>query len=172
MAARVRLNFPRSLWTAQDTLRLASNTLASIKLRTSQGLDANGRPFDDYSSPPDGSPIYVSKKGARLAPKGGRLTKSGKSVFYKGGYKEYKHSSRQRGSGTDSAEVDLVLPGNMMNNLVVKEATVSRFVIGLTTHAQYGYYVNEKREFIGLSPRDVEVMVKAAENDIRKKLKR
>ena len=168
MAARVRLNLPRSLWTAQDTLRLASNTLASIKLRTSQGLDANGRPFDDYSS----HPIYVSKKGARLSPKGGRPTKSGKSVFYEGGYKEYKHSSRRRGSGTDSAEVDLVLSGNMMNNLVVKEATVSRFVIGLTTHAQYGYYVHEKREFLGLSPRDVEIMVKAAENDIRKKLKR
>jgi len=168
MAARVRLNLPRSLWTAQDTLRLASNTLAAIKLRTSQGLDANGRPFDDYST----NPIYIAKKGARLSPKGGRPTKSGKSVYYKGGYKEYKHSSRQRGSGTDSAEVDLVLSGNLMNNLVVKEATISRFVIGLTTHAQYGYYVNDKREFIGLSPRDVEIMVKAAENDIRKKLKR
>lgn len=168
MAARVRLNLPRSLWTAQDTLRLASNTLASIKLRTSQGLNANGRPFSDYSS----NPIYIAKKGARLSPKGGRPTKSGKSVYYEGGYKEYKHSSRRRGSGTDSAEVDLVLSGNLMNNLVVKEATVSRFVIGLTTHAQYGYFVNAKREFLGLSPRDVEMMVKAAENDIRKKLQR
>jgi len=32
--------------------------------------------------------------------------------------------------------------------------------------------VNEKREFLGLSPRDIEILVKAAENDIRKKLKR
>jgi len=166
MAARVNLNLPRSLWTAQDSLRLASNTLASIKLRTGKGLDANGEPFKPYST----NPIYVAKRGARLKPKGGRPSRTGKSIYYEGGYQQYKNQSRRRGQSTDSAEVDLVLSGNMMNNLVVKEATASGFTIGLTKHAQYGFAVNETREFIGLSPDDVEVLMDSAEAELRRKL--
>ena len=166
MAARVNLNLPRSLWTAQDSLRLASNTLASIKLRTGKGLDANGEPFKPYST----TPIYIAKRGARLKPKGGRPSRTGKSIYYEGGYQQYKNQSRRRGQSTDSAEVDLVLSGNMMNNLVVKEATASGFTIGLTKHAQYGFAVNETREFIGLSPDDVEVLMDSAEAELRRKL--
>lgn len=166
MAARVNLNLPRSLWTAQDSLRLASNTLASIKLRTGKGLDADGKPFKPYST----NPIYVAKRGARLKPKGGRPSRTGKSIYYEGGYQQYKNQSRRRGQSTDSAEVDLVLSGNMMNNLVVKEATASGFTIGLTKHAQYGFAVNETREFIGLSPDDVEVLMDSAEAELRRKL--
>jgi len=166
MAARVNLNLPRSLWTAQDSLRLASNTLASIKLRTGKGLDADGKPFKPYST----NPIYVAKRGARLKPKGGRPSRTGKSIYYEGGYQQYKNQSRRRGQSTDSAEVDLVLSGNMMNNLVVKEATASGFTIGLTKHAQYGFAVNENREFIGLSPDDVEVLMDSAEAELRRKL--
>jgi len=166
MAARVNLNLPRSLWTSQDYLRLASNTLASIKLRTGKGLDANGKPFKPYST----TPIYVAKRGARLKPKGGRPSRTGKSIYYEGGYQQYKNQSRRRGQSTDSAEVDLVLSGNMMNNLVVKEATASGFTIGLTKHAQYGFAVNETREFIGLSPDDIEVLMDSAEAELRRKL--
>ena len=166
MAARVNLNLPRSLWTAQDSLRLASNTLASIKLRTGKGLDADGKPFKPYST----TPIYVAKRGARLKPKGGRPSRTGKSIYYEGGYQQYKNQSRRRGQSTDSAEVDLVLSGNMMNNLVVKEATASGFTIGLTKHAQYGFAVNETREFIGLSPDDVEVLMDSAGAELRRKL--
>jgi hypothetical protein len=63
------------------------------------------------------------------------------------------------------------LSGNMLNNFVVKEATDNGFVIGLTKHAQYGYYVNEKREFIGLSDREVDILAKAVEIDLRNKIK-
>ena len=164
----IDLNLPAPLWTARDTMRLASNTLASIKLRTSKGIDANGRPFksyNDYST----NPIYISKRGARLAPKGGRPSRSGLSVFYERGYKQYKQESRRR-SGSSNAEVDLVLSGNMMNNLVVKEATASGFKIGLTKHAQYGYAVNEDREFLGLSEDDVRILVTAAQAEIARKL--
>ena len=59
MGAKVNINVPRTLWSAQDTMRLAQNTLAAIKLRTSKGIDANGEAFDDYST----EPIYVVKKG-------------------------------------------------------------------------------------------------------------
>ena len=67
MASKVTLKIPRVIWGARDTMRLASDTLASIKLRTSRGIDANGVEFDDYST----NAIYVSKRGARLKPKGG-----------------------------------------------------------------------------------------------------
>lgn len=166
MPSRVKLDLPRSLWTSKNTLRLAQDVLASIKLRTSKGLDANGKKFKPYST----NPLYVSTRGARLKPKGGRPTPSGESVYYQGGYQQYKHESRRRGSSTDSAEVDLVLSGNMINNLVVKEATKDRFVIGLTENALYGYRVNQTREFLGLSPSDVDVLLKAAEAELSKRL--
>ena len=166
MPSRVKLDLPRSLWSSKNTLRLAQDVLASIKLRTSKGLDANGKKFKPYST----NPLYVSTRGARLKPKGGRPTPSGESVYYQGGYQQYKHESRRRGSSTDSAEVDLVLSGNMINNLVVKEATKDRFVIGLTENALYGYRVNQTREFLGLSPSDVDVLLKAAEAELSKRL--
>tara|TARA_Y100000592_G_C5481143_1_gene325598 strand:- start:7871 stop:8314 length:444 start_codon:yes stop_codon:yes gene_type:complete len=145
-------------------MRLAMNTLAAIKMRTSKGLDAHNMPFKGYST----KPIYVSNRGARLKPKGGIKTKGG--VFYNGGYKQYKHESRRRGSSSDSAEVDLVLSGNMMNSLVVHKATPSYFIIGLNAHGMYGYAVNETREFLGLSLTDVDVLVRSIEIEIRKKL--
>ena len=167
MTTRVTLNLPRSLWSAQDTARLAANTLAAVKLRTSQGIDANGKPFDGYST----KPIYVAKQGARLSPKGGRPSRTGKSIFYAGGYQQYKRDSRRRGGAGDSAEVDLVLSGNMLNNFVILEATANRFRLGLTQNAQYGYFVNAEREFIGLTDDDVNVLVQAVTLDIQRKLK-
>lgn len=165
MPTKVNLNLPASLWTARDSARLASDTLASIKLRTTRGIDANGQKFDGYST----EPIYVAKRGARLAPKGGEPTPSGKSVFYEGGYKQYKHDSRRRSRLAGTAEVDLTLSGNMMNNLVVKEATAKGFTIGLTRHAGYGYYVNEKREFLGLTSQDIDIITRAVTIELRRK---
>ena len=169
MSTKINIKIPRTLWTAQDSMRLASNTLAAIKLRTSEGIDANGAQFDDYSQ----EPIYVSKKGARLAPKGGRPSKTGQSVYYAGGYEQYKEDSRRRGrkGNNDSAQVDLVLSGQLMNNLVIKEATATGFTIGLTKHVQsYGYHVNDKREFLGLTEKDVDVLSEAVAIEVRKKL--
>jgi len=168
--AKVKLKFPKQLWSKKDTMRLAMNTLASIKLRTSKGLDADGKPFEDYST----KPIYIpigKGTGARLKPKGGRVSRTGNSVFYSGGYQEYKHDSRKRGGPDDSAEVDLVLSGALMNNLVVLNAQQTKFTIGLTSHVQYyGYYVNEKREFIGLSDKDVDVLFQTVKEEIANKI--
>ena len=165
MPTKVNLNLPASLWTARDSARVASDTLASIKLRTTRGIDANGQKFDGYST----DPIYVAKRGARLAPKGGEPTPSGKSVFYEGGYKQYKHDSRRRSRLAGTAELDLTLSGNMMNNLVVKEATAKGFTIGLTRHTGYGYYVNEKREFLGLTSQDIDIITRAVTIELRRK---
>ena len=167
MPAKVNIKIPRTLWTAKDSLRLAQNTLAAIKLRTSKGIDANGAKFKKYSI----KPIYVAKKGARLAPKGGRLSRTKKSVFYQGGYKQYKYDSRKRGKKAKSAEVDLVLSGQLMNNLIVKEATATSFTIGLTKNvANYGYHVNADREYLGLTKKDVDTLVKAVEYEVLRKL--
>ena len=168
MGARVNLNLPTSLWSARDSARLALNTLAAIKLRTSKGIDANGQPFDGYSK----KPIYVAYRGARLKPKGGRVSRTGQSVYYEGGYDQYKRESRRHGAGS-SALVDLTLSGILMNNLMVLEATESRFIIGLTQHVRsYGYKVNAQREYIGLSPKDVDVLVSAVQAELVKKIKR
>ena len=166
MQARIDLNLPKAIWTKRDSLVLASNTLASIKIRTSKGLDATGNQFKGYST----RPLYVLKRGARLKPKGGRLSRTGRSVFYQNGYKQYKHESRRRGTPGQSAEVDLVLSGNMMNNFVVKQATVNGFKLGLTQQANYGYSVNMDREFIGLTDQEVDILVRAVEFDLRRKL--
>lgn len=167
MPNNVDIKIPRTLWSAQDTLRLAQNTVAAIKLRTSRGIDANGEAFAEYST----KPMYVAKRGARLKPKGGRPSRTGQSIYYKGGYQQYKQESRSRGGGGDSAEVDLVLSGQLMNNIVVLEATADQFIIGLTKHVRsYGYHVNEKREFLGLTDDDVKVLTKAVEIEVRKKL--
>lgn len=173
MPSKVNLKLPKAIWTKADTQRLAMDTLASIKLRTSKGIDANGSPFTQYSR----KRIYISVDkgtGARLKPKGGVLTKTGKTMRFDGGYREYKHLSRKRGTvpgQTDSAEVDLVLSGALMNNLVVLSATRTRFVIGLTKHVRYyGYAVNAKREYLGLSPSEIRLLVVSVRQTIADKL--
>jgi len=170
MPNKVSLSFPGSVWTAKDTKVLASNTLASIKLRTSKGIDANGKKFDDYST----KPLYVSFRGARLKPKGGtRKSRTGKSVFYQGGYQQYKHDSRKRNKRAKSAEVDLVLSGQLMNNLVVLSATETKFIIGLTKHVRhYGYAVNVDREYLGLTNDEIDTIVEAVSIDISEKLRK
>jgi len=171
---KVKLKLPKQLWTKKDTMKLAMNTLASIKMRTAKGLDADEQKFKEYST----TPIYISKKsgtGARLKPKGGVRKRGSKSVFYPEGYQQYKYESRKRGKSNpyqdDSAEVDLVLSGSLMNNLVVLSARQTSFTIGLTSHVQYyGYYVNDEREFLGLSDKDVAVLVLAVQAEIENKL--
>ena len=173
MPSKINLKLPKEIWTKADTMRLAMDTLASIKLRTSKGIDANGAAFDKYSK----KKIYISMDkgtGARLKPKGGVLSKTGKTMRFDGGYREYKNLSRKRGTvpnQTDSAEVDLVLSGALMNNLVILSATRTRFVIGLTKHVKYyGYAVNAKREFLGLSPDEIRLLIVTARQAIADKL--
>ena len=173
----LKLNLPKDIWTAKDTLRLAQNTLAMIKFRTSKGQSASDK--QRYFKPYSTRPIYIQKRGAGITPKGGRLSRTGNSVYYAGGYREYKHKSRRRTTGAkafvrqQSAEVDLVLSGNLMNNLVVTTANKYRFKIGLTAHvAYYGYDVNAVRPFLGLTSADIDVIHDTVRFDLEAKLKR
>lgn len=164
MPATFKTDIPKSLWSAQDSQVLGLNTVASIKLRTSKGISSEGKAFKKYSI----KPIYVSKRGARLAPKGGRPSRTGRSIYYAGGYAEYKAKSKK----VKDAPVDLILSGILMNNLVLQYADRHRFIIGLTKHVRhYGYHVNADRPFIGLTPDDVKVITEAVAYDIRERLK-
>ena len=111
MSVRVKLNLPRGIWTAKDTKTIASNTLATVKRRTMKGISSKGNKFKKYST----TPLYVAFQGARLKPKGGtRLSRTGKSIYYAGGYQQYKEDSRKRRGGQgQTAEVDLVLSGQL-----------------------------------------------------------
>ena len=177
MPNQVRFRLPKDLWTERDTKRLALNTLASIKSRTMQGRDADGKPFKEYSD----EPLYVAFKGARLKPKGyTRKSRTGKSAFYQGGYQEYKEKSRRRPERRAkklpkkmTSEVDLVLSGSLMANFIPLKVTKTRFTLGLGSPVQkYGYHVNKTRRFIGLSPSEVDQMTKVIALEIKQKLQR
>jgi len=161
------------IWTTRDSMATAADTIALVRLRTYAGLDIQDRAFSSYA-PYSETPIYVSLKGARLKPKGGRKTKSGKSMFFQGGYREYKQKSRRRrtkGGANQTAEIDLTLSGALMNNLVTTSATKTSFTIGLSGAVRsYGYYVNARRPFIGLSSSDQRKLTDAIAARIRKKL--
>lgn len=176
MPNQVRFRLPKDLWTERDTKRLALNTLASIKRRTMQGRDADGKPFAGYSE----TPIYIPFRGARLTPKGyTRKSRTGKSAFYQGGYREYKDKSRKRSQrkardpSKMTSEVDLVLSGSLMANFIPLKVTKTRFILGLGSPVQaYGYHVNKTRRFIGLSPSEVDQMTKVIALEIKQKLQR
>jgi len=168
MGSRVTISVQiPEIWTERDSQITALDTIALIRFRVYAGKDTKDRPFKGYST----KPIYVSKRGARLTPKGGRRTKKG--MFFEGGYQEYKQKSRRRVSGgsNQTAEVDLTLSGALMNNLVMTDSTKTSFTIGLSSAVKhYGYYVHEDRPFIGLSASDQRKLTDAVAARIRKKL--
>lgn len=173
MPNQVRFRLPKDLWTERDTKRLALNTLASIKRRTMQGTDADGKPFKEYSE----RPIYIDFQGARLKPKGyTRKSEDGKSAYYEGGYREYKNKSRKRSKRPATkmtSDVDLVLSGSMLANFVPLKVSKTSFILGLAAPVRsYGYDVNKTRRFIGLSQPEVDQMTKVIALEIKQKLQR
>lgn len=70
---------------------VASTVRALIVQRTLSGRDIHGRPFTPYST----TPIYVSvdnRPPGYPKPSGGRKSRTGRSVYYEGGYAQYKTS--------------------------------------------------------------------------------
>ena len=162
------IKLPRSLWSDQDSATLGLNAIAAIKSRTSKGLDGYLEPFNMYSE----NPITISKKGAGLSPKGGRPSASGDSVFYEQGYRQYKHESRGRSARAASAEVDLILSGALMNNIILTQADRSGFTISLSDHVSYyGYRVNADREFLRLDDDTIKILTRAVNIDMANRLK-
>ena len=78
---------------------IAQDILAIIKIRIYKGLDYNLSKFRAYST----RPIYIGYKSTtykRLKPKGG--VKKPNSMFFAGGYAEYKDKSQSKGRKWDS----------------------------------------------------------------------
>ncbi len=165
MKVTIDLNLPYIEFTTSDMRSIGNDAIALIKERTQEGLDVNDKPFESYST----KPTYISKssKTAKgLSPKGGKKTESGKSVFYQGGYSQYKKES------SGSNKVDLTLSGNMMQSLVVKDASNKSFTIGIKGPAEkYAYEVNDDREFIGLSKEDSDTITEIVQQMIMDKTK-
>jgi len=181
MGARVtiELSIPE-LWTVKDSRITALDTIAIIRSRVYSGKDTRDRDFASYADYST-KPIYVQRKGARLKPKGGRTKRlkavgrkrTMKTMYFAGGYKEYKQKSRRRvkGGQNQTAEVDLTLSGALMNNLITTQVDKTGFTIGLSPAVQsYGYHVNVKRPFMGLSPFDQNKLQRAVSARIRQKL--
>lgn len=159
MKTKINLSLPSLAMTQPKMLAIGLDMVSIIKMRVYKGIDANEKPFLAYST----KPLYVSKKsplGRRLAPKGGIKTKGG--MYFEGGYREYKEKSRKRSNAIEgqTAEVDLTLSGMMMQHFTVLSSTARSFVIGLLPPVRhYGYNVNSKRSFIGLSPKEVDQLI-------------
>ena len=151
MKATISLNLPPLNLTKTMMKGIAQDILAIIKIRIYKGLDDNLSKFKAYST----KPIYIGYKSTtykRLKPKRG--IKKPNSMFFAGGYAEYKEKSRKRSNAIEgqTASIDLTLSGMMMQNFVVLDATNTKFTIGLLPPVQdYGYAVNKDRGFIGLA---------------------
>jgi hypothetical protein len=159
MKATISLNLPPLNLTKTMMKGIAQDILAIIKIRIYKGLDYNLSKFKAYST----KPIYIGYKSTtykRLKPKRG--IKKPNSMFFAGGYAEYKEKSRKRSNSIEgqTAAVDLTLSGMMLQNFVVLDATNTKFTIGLLPPVQdYGYAVNQTRGFIGLADKEVDQLV-------------
>jgi hypothetical protein len=159
MKATLSLNLPNLNLTQPVMTAIAQDILAIIKIRIYKGLDYNLNKFRPYSN----KPIYISYKSTtykRLKPKGG--IKKPNSMFFVGGYAEYKEKSRKRSSSIEgqTASVDLTLSGMMLQNFAVIDSTNTTFTIGLLPPVQdYGFAVNQNRGFIGLAKKEVQQLI-------------
>lgn len=70
-------------------LELGNTVVALMQERTAAGKDIQGRDFADYSTRPFYAPV-TNRPPGYPTPAGGRLTESGKSMHFPGGWKEYK----------------------------------------------------------------------------------
>src|SRR5690242_12687860 len=68
---------------------IGNTARALIEMRTLAGDDIEGNPFVAYSTKPMYAPTEKRPVGYPM-PAGGVLTKSGKSMYFGGGYRQYK----------------------------------------------------------------------------------
>ena len=156
--------------TPQNRTRLGLEVATIIRDRafpsSGVGRDETGAPYSAYST----KPIYVSKKSppraadmpapvgvaASTIAKGKGRTKDGrdrgetgkgrKTVFYAGGYSQYRSSI---GRSTDK---NLVLTGQTARALSHLRSTRRSIVIGFRTRKARARQLDAEYEFLGLTP--------------------
>jgi hypothetical protein len=170
-------SMPTQVTDREAMVQIAADVVTIIRRRTNRGQSAKGEAFKPYSTRPISIGTFSQPgTGRRLAPKGGVLSKSGKSMRFAGGYAEYKRLSRGAGALPatgyaaaavgPSGEVDLLLSGELRRSIEVAQADEDSAVVQTGTRtATYAGAVNALRPFMGLAPGDraqVEAVLKSA----------
>ena len=155
-----------SIIDARGMTSIGNAAVALIRKRAGEGRAFTGGDFRPYST----RPIYISRNrgtGARLAPKGGRPSRTGASVFYAGGYAEYKRAS------TGSGVVNLTLSGQLMRSIAVAKATARAVVVqaGGGTVA-YAGAVNDARPFMGIARDELPAIERVATAEVSRHIAR
>lgn len=138
--------------------RLAEEVVSIIRNRTrKERVDIHGNAFHQYST----TKLYMSTSAAynanRAAPKGGKLSKSGKSMRFDNGYLQYK-------SIISGPQPNLDNLGIMLNSIDIKSGSQNNTLIiyfkdsgnrslansALGAVHQYGLGKNPPRPFFGI----------------------
>lgn len=143
--------------------KIANYSITLIKERTLKGIDANDRPFKEYSRNPFKIPVAGSKTALKYLES---KDKSSVSYFMRNGkhwavvhngYLAFK-SALYRNSSWDGKTVNLWNTGLMLKSLTVLRVNQSQFVIGFTNAdaSERAYYnLMRGRNFFGLSKSDI-----------------
>lgn len=178
--------------TPQNRKRLGLEVATIIRDRafpnSGVGRDENGDTYSAYST----KPIYISKaspprKADMPAPvgvtastikKGKGKTKDGrdrgetgkgrKTVFYAGGYSQYR-SSIGRSSGSNK---NLALTGQTARALSYLRSTRNSIIIGFRTRKARARHLDAEYEFLGLTPQEKRRVVAIWQRIVTEQLRR
>lgn len=145
---------------------IANAVIAFIRQRTIQGRAATGVDFTPYST----RPIYISRTsgaGLRLSPSGGRPSRTGRSVYYAGGYKQYK------GDTTGTTTPNLTLSGQLLRSVRSVRITDDTAVVTAGGSAiDYARGVQDRRPFIGVAPDEMPALQAVAAEAVAEHIRR
>lgn len=135
-------------WKRDHSFNVGTFAVNVIAHRTfDQGKDVRDRGFKPYSK----KAIYIPTKGVMPKPKGGKLSRTGKSMLFERGYRQYKFRA------LGYARVTLTASGALRRSFRVLKVSRKRdqVSIGIAGDPRlYGLAINETREWIGVSPKD------------------
>jgi hypothetical protein len=124
--AKLDLKLPNLNLTARDLETIANDVINTIKERTDQGLDVDGKPFKPYST----NPIKVYDK------------------TYKGGYAEYK-------AGKGIKKPNLKESGKLLSSIKARPNTDNGFIVSVEG-VTYAEKVFDERPILGLTRQEIE----------------
>lgn len=154
--------FVKSIITEKVPFQLASDLRNMIVQRSKKGVGLKGG-FKPYST----HPYYRSKRGIRPVAKGGRPSKTGKTVYYEGGYRAFAAATK----GTTTP--NLFASGAMFKSMQARPLTKYQAQIIFTNDIQARKAIqnNETREFFGATEQEKKVLTNSFNLLIKNNLK-
>ena len=133
-------------WRSVDMRALAQFAMARVTIRVFDEKKAvDGRSLTDHK-PYSTKPIYIDKN-ARPVPRGGRATE--KSMYFEGGYREYK--AKRHGS----SEVSFIGSGDLRRGIHLSRIENDSASMAMSNTSKiYGLALNEDRPWWGFSDED------------------